>query len=201
MLRLLGRKTSGNVQKVLWLMEELGLDYVREDYGRQFGNTADAAYLRLNPTGKVPTLVDDDTVVWESNAILRYLCARHGSDLLPSDPAARGKAEMWMDWQLASLNAPYLAVFRESKKAEEERSPDLEKLADALAAQLALLDGHLSGGRAWLVDGAMSVAEIALGPIVHRCLNFPVRLPAFENLGRWHASLAGREAFRKVVAA
>lgn len=200
-MRLLGRKTSGNVQKVLWLMEELGLDYIREDYGRQFGNTADAAYLRLNPTGKVPTLVDDDTVVWESNTILRYLCARHGSDLLPSDPAARGKAELWMDWQLASLNAPYLAVFRESKKAEEERSPDLEQLADALAAQLALLDGHLSGGRAWLGGSAMSVAEIALGPIVHRCLNFPVRLPVFDNLDRWHASLAGREAFRKVVAA
>lgn len=201
MLRLLGRKTSGNVQKVLWLMEELGLDYSREDYGRQFGNTADAAYLDINPTGKVPTLVDGDTVVRESNTILRYLCARGGSDLLPSDPAARAKAELWMDWQLASLNAPYLDVFRESKKPEDERGPNLQKLADALAAQLDLLDVHLSGGRAWLGDGAMSVAEIALGPIVHRCLNFPVRLPAFENLGRWHAGLAGREAFRKVVAA
>ncbi len=200
MLRLLGRKTSGNVQKVLWLMEELGLDYEREDYGRQFGNTADGAYLRLNPTGKVPTLVDGDTVVWESNAILRYLCARHGSDLLPADPAARAGAELWMDWQLASLNGPYLAVFRESKKAEDERSPELAKLGDALAAQLAVLDGHLSGGREWLGDGAMTVAEIALGPIVHRCLNFPVSLPGFENLTRWHASLAGREAFAKAVA-
>ncbi|SVC50917.1 uncharacterized protein METZ01_LOCUS303771, partial [marine metagenome] len=79
MLRLLGRETSGNVQKVLWLLEELGLDYSREDYGRQFENTADAAYLSLNPTGKVPTLVDGATVVWESNSILRYLCGRERS--------------------------------------------------------------------------------------------------------------------------
>jgi glutathione S-transferase len=188
------------VQKVLWLMEELGLAYRREDYGRQFGNTADAAYLDLNPTGKVPTLVDGETVVWESNTILRYLAAREGSDLLPAEPAARSAAERWMDWQLASLNGPYLAVFRESKKDEGDRSPDLPKLGEALAAQLQLPDGHLAG-RQWLGGDAMTLAEFALGPIVHRCLNFPVELPEFRNLRRWHDGLASREAFRKVVAA
>ena len=74
MLRLLGRKTSGNVQKVVFLLEELGLAYEREDYGRQFGNTG-GAYLRLNPNAKVPTLVDGELVIWESNTILRYLSA------------------------------------------------------------------------------------------------------------------------------
>jgi len=200
MLRLLGRATSGNVQKVLWLLEELGLEYQREDYGRQFGNTADAAYLSLNPTGKVPTLVDGDIVVWESNTILRYLCAREASDFLPMDPAACSSAERWMDWQLASLNGPYLDVFRESKKGEAERSPELSKLGEALAGQLKLLDGHLVGHE-WLGDGAMTVAEFALGPIVHRCLHFPIDLPDFRNLRRWHDKLASREAFRKVVAA
>ncbi len=134
MIRLLGRKTSGNVQKVLWLLEELGIEYRREDYGRQFGNTADAEYLSLNPTGKVPTLVDGDTVVWESNTVLRYLCSVTESDFLPADPVGRSKVETWMDWQLASLNGPYLAVFRESRKPEAERSPNLSKLGDALAA-------------------------------------------------------------------
>jgi glutathione S-transferase len=200
MLRLLGRATSGNVQKVLWLLEELGLEYRREDFGRQFGNTADAAYLDLNPTGKVPTLVDGDTVIWESNTILRYVCARAGSDLLPPDPAARSAAERWMDWQLASLNGPYLDVFRESRKSEAERSPDLPALGEALAAQLRLLDDRL-GGRDWLGDGAMTVAEFALGPIVHRCLNFPVERPAFKDLRRWHDRLSGRDGFQKVVAA
>ena len=144
MLRLLGRATSGNVQKVLWLLEEMGLEYSREDYGRQFENTADAAYLSLNPTGKVPTLVDGDTVVWESNSILRYLAAREGSAFLPADPGLRAQVELWMDWQLASLNGPYLDVFRASKKSEEERG-DIQTLCDALAAQLAIVDGHLSG--------------------------------------------------------
>ena len=82
MLRLLGRNTSGNVQKVLFALEELGIPYNREDYGRQFNNTQDAAYLKLNPNGKVPTLVDGDTVIWESNTILRYLAAKHKKDTL-----------------------------------------------------------------------------------------------------------------------
>ncbi len=199
MIRLLGRRTSGNVQKVVWLLEELGLDYRREDYGRQFGNTDDEAYLTLNPTGKVPTLVDGEVVVWESNTILRYLCARAGSDLLPPDVAPRARAEIWMDWLLASLNGPYLEVFRESKKPEAERIPDLQKIGDALAAQLNILDRHLSQ-HSWLAGEHMSVADFALGPIVHRCLNFPVSLPSFDGLARWHRKLSERPAFNAIVA-
>lgn len=200
MIRLLGRNTSGNVQKVIWLLEELGLDYQREDYGRQFGNTADEAYLSLNPTGKVPTLVDGDVAVWESNTILRYLCAKAGSDLLPADPAGRARAETWMDWLLASLNGPYVAIFMETKKPEAERRADLQQLGDGLVELLKLPEGQLSR-TTWLGGDSMTVAEFALGPIVHRCLNFPVELPPLEGLRRWHGALMERPAFAKTVAA
>ena len=88
-MKLLGRKTSGNVQKVLWLLEELKLPYEREDYGRQFNNTQTAEYLGLNPNAKVPTLVDGEVIIWESNTILRYLANKAKSPLYPSDPAKR----------------------------------------------------------------------------------------------------------------
>ena len=94
-MKLLGRKTSGNVQKVLFLLEELKLPYEREDYGRQFNNTQTPDYLRLNPNAKVPTLVDGKLVIWESNTILRYLAAKANSSLLPADPAARTHVERW----------------------------------------------------------------------------------------------------------
>ena len=200
MIRLLGRNTSGNVQKVIWLLEELGAAYEREDYGRQFGNTGDEAYLSLNPTGKVPTLVDGDAVVWESNTILRYLCAKAGSDLLPADPVLRAHAETWMDWLLASLNGPYVTIFMETKKPEAERRSDLQEVGDTLAGHLKLLNAQLSKST-WLVGDKMSVAEYALGPIVRRCLNFPVELPPFEGLKRWHGALMERPAFAKTVAA
>jgi glutathione S-transferase len=91
MIRLLGRQTSGNVQKVLFCLEEMGLKYTREDYGRQFNNTNTDAYRKLNPNMKVPTLVDGDTVIWESHTILRYLAALHAPKLTGATPAERAQ--------------------------------------------------------------------------------------------------------------
>ena len=199
MLRLLGRKTSGNVQKVLWMLEELEVEYVREDYGRQFGNTADDAYLQMNPTGKVPTLVDGDHIIWESNTILRYLCLTQNSDLLPGDPASRAQCETWMDWLLASLNSHYVNVFKESKKAEEDRT-EIEAMGGPLSDQLSVLEQHL-GGNEWIGGDSFSVADIALGPICNRCLGFPIDLPALANTRRWHELISKRTAYQKVVAA
>ena len=199
MLRLLGRKTSGNVQKVLWMLEELEVEYVREDYGRQFGNTADDAYLQMNPTGKVPTLVDGDHIIWESNTILRYLCLTQNSDLLPGDPASRAQCETWMDWLLASLNSHYVNVFKESKKAEEDRT-EIEAMGRPLSDQLSVLEQHL-GGNEWIGGDSFSVADIALGPICKGCLRFPIDLPALANTRRWHELISKRTAYQKVVAA
>ena len=124
MIRLLGRQTSGNVQKVIFCLEELGLAYVREDYGRQFGNTLTDDYRKLNPNAKVPTLIDGDLVIWESHTILRYLAAVHGPTLTGATPAERTMVERWMDWLLGALNTPYVAVFKDAKKPPAERAAD-----------------------------------------------------------------------------
>src|SRR5262249_10642350 len=134
MIRVLGRATSGNVQKVLFLLEELGVKYVREDYGRQFNNTDTDAYRAMNPNMKVPTLIDGDVVAWESNTILRYLAALHGRQLAGATSAEKTQVERWMDWMLAALNAPYLAVFKDAKSPQ----------AAELVAQLKILDGHIA---------------------------------------------------------
>jgi glutathione S-transferase len=198
MLRVLGRGTSGNVQKVVWLLEELRTPFSREDYGRQFNNTQTEAYLGLNPNGKVPTLVDGDVVVWESNTILRYLCSKlaGGAALYPTEPAARSQVERWMDWQLASLNAPYLGVFKESKKKEEERAAGFGADVKELSAQLDILE-RSTAGRAWLAGANFSIADICLGPIIDRALAFPVTLPAIPALRAWRDKLVARDAYKK----
>jgi glutathione S-transferase len=198
MLRVLGRGTSGNVQKVIWLLEELGSPYAREDYGRQFNNTQTEAYLGLNPNGKVPTLVDGDVVVWESNTILRYLCSKlaGGAALYPTEPAARSQVERWMDWQLASLNAPYLGVFKESKKKEEERAAGFGADVKELSAQLEILEKG-TAGRPWLAGANFSIADICLGPIIDRALAFPVTLPAIPAVRAWRDKLVARDAYKK----
>ncbi|HEV3179714.1 MAG TPA: glutathione S-transferase family protein [Steroidobacteraceae bacterium] len=200
MLRVLGRNTSGNVQKVIWLLEELGTPYQRENYGRQFNNTNDAAYLRLNPNGKVPTLVDGDVVVWESNTILRYLCNRYGGEALyPTDAMARSLVERWMDWQLAALYGPYLALFKEARKPPAERAASFAADAGELQAQLGILERGASL-RPWVLAGELSLADICLGPIVHRCLDFPVDLPGLTAVKAWRERIAARPAFKKATA-
>jgi glutathione S-transferase len=194
MIRLLGRQTSGNVQKVLFLLEELGIQYVREDYGRQFNNTNTDAYRAMNPTMKVPTLVDGDTVIWESNTILRYLASTHQPAIGGATPAERTYVERWLDWQLASLNGPYLAVFKDAKKPAEERGADFAAQSADLVAQLKLLDAHIAGKAFFALD-RLTIADICLGPIVKRCLEFPIDKPALPELTRWQNAINARPAF------
>ncbi len=200
MLKLLGRKTSGNVQKVLFYLEETGTPYAREDYGRQFNNTQTPEYLKLNPNAKVPTLIDGDVVIWESNTILRYLATKAGSPLYPTDPATRTHVERWMDWQLGNLNSPYVAVFKDSRLAPGERSADFAAQVKTLGGELAILDKRLAEAQ-WLGGAQMTLAEICLAPIVYRCLRFGVDLPPLENLKRWDAAVSSREAFKRATAA
>ena len=194
MIRLLGRSTSGNVQKVIFLLEELGLKYIREDYGRQFNNTNTDAYRKMNPTMKVPTLVDGDMVTWESNTILRYLAALHGPQLTGATPAEKTQVERWMDWMLAALNAPYLAVFKDAKKPAAERSADFAAQSTDLVAQLKILDGHIAG-KTWFALDRLTLADIALAPVVKRCLEFPIERPELPELMRWMKAIEARPAF------
>jgi len=194
MIRVLGRATSGNVQKVLFFLEEVGLKYVREDYGRQFNNTNTDAYRKLNPNMKVPTLVDGDMVSWESNTILRYLAATHAPQLTGATPAEKTQVERWMDWMLASLNTPYLAMFKDAKKPAAERAADFAAQSADLVAQLKILDGHIAG-KQWFALDRFSLAEIALAPVVKRCLEFPIERPEFAELTRWIKAVEARPAF------
>jgi glutathione S-transferase len=193
-IRLLGRQTSGNVQKVIFCLEEIGVPYAREDYGRQFGNTLTDAYRKLNPSAKVPTLIDGDLVIWESHTILRYLAAVHAPTLTGATPAERTMVERWMDFLLGALNTPYVAVFKDAKKPPAERAGDFAAQSADLLAQLKILDGHIAG-RNWFALDRFTIADIALGSIVKRCLDFPIERPPFAELKRWQGAIDGRPAF------
>jgi glutathione S-transferase len=199
-IRLLGRQTSGNVQKVIFCLEELRVAYTREDYGRQFGNTLTDAYRKLNPNAKVPTLIDGDLVIWESHTILRYLAAVHGPTFTGATPAERSMVERWMDWLLGALNTPYVAVFKDVKKAPAERAPDFAAQSADLVAQLKILDGHISGCE-WFALDRFTIADMALGTIVKRCLEFPIERPACAELTRWQAAIDVRPAFAVAIGA
>jgi len=199
MLEVLGRATSGNTQKVLFLLEELKLPYTRLDYGRTFeGTTLTDAYKAINPTQKVPTLRAGDMTVWESHTICRYVANVHGARALyPEDFGARTQVERWMDWLLASLNPAYLAGFKEAKLPPEQHTTAASQM---LASELSLLDAHLAG-KDWVSGDAFSLADICLGPIVRRCLHFPHAKPELPHLRRWMARIEQKPSFAAATAA
>jgi glutathione S-transferase len=199
MVRLLGRRTSSNVQKVLWCLRELDVPFEREDYGGAFGKTRDPQYLRLNPNATVPTLVDGDVVLWESNTILRYLCNRCGpTTWYPFEPAVRAHVERWMDWQLGTLAQAFLPLYRALVR-EGRAVSELSAMHERAAALFTLLDGALED-RPFLGGTEPTLAEIALGPLVYRWFALSIERPHLPRLAAWHGRFAIRPAFRDEVA-
>ncbi|CAB3797373.1 Glutathione S-transferase GstB [Paraburkholderia caffeinitolerans] len=203
MIKIWGRANSVNVQKVLWCCDELVLPFERIDAGGQFGHLDDPSYLAMNPNGKIPTLADGNFVLWESNAIVRYLAMEYGpsSLLYPTDPKVRASIERWLDWSLGTL-APaerplFLALVR---TPPEKRDPaKIEADVQNVAVLWTLLDHHLQG-RFFLEHERFSLADIVLGAYARRWFGLEgIERPALPNLERWYQRLAQRQGFRKYI--
>lgn len=201
MLTIWGRASSINVQKVLWVCEELGLACERHDLGGEHGGLDDPGYRRRNPHGRVPTVEDDGLVLWESHSIVRYLAARHDpGGLWPADPGERALAERWMDWELGTLWVRFRPLF-----IALVRTPAAERDAALVERQLAatlegfrLLDAHMADHEHVALD-RLTIADIPLGCALHRWLNLPIETPELPHLRRWYERLAERPAYRAAV--
>lgn len=207
-LRIWGRSNSVNVQKVLWGCDELGLPFERLDAGMQFGVVDSPEYRALNPNGRVPTLVDGDVVMWESNSILRYLALREierkpGSEarlLYPAGAADRARVERWMDWTLSTMQPAERPLFWglvRTPPAEQDWA-GINAAAKATGAAWAVVDAHLAGGQGYLEGAGFTLADIVLGSYVRRWFAMPVEgRPELPALRRWHDRLAERPAFQR----
>jgi glutathione S-transferase len=197
MLKIWGRRNSINVQKVMWTVTELGLKAERIDAGMSFGVVNEPWYADLNPNRLVPTIADDDVVLWESNVIVRYLAAKYASgSLMPTDPAVRARAEMWMDWQQNSLGPCLGPVFMGLIRTPEEKR-DLAAIhtaAERTATILALLDKQLTG-RDYVLGDRLTVADIPVGCAVHRWYALPISRPELCHLRAWYERLTKRPPF------
>jgi glutathione S-transferase len=201
MLRILGRKNSSNVQKVLWCCDELGVPFEREDYGGEFGKTRDADYLAMNPNARVPTIIDGDLVLWESNSIIRYLANKHDDGTFyPLDPGERARGERWMDWQLSVMQGAIQGIFWGLIRTKpEDRDKDaIAASRQATADALAMLDTFL--GRTDFVCGSnFTICDIPNAIAVYRWYNLDVEREELPNLQRWYDRLCERPAFQQHV--
>ena len=203
MITIWGRANSVNVRKILWVCDELVLPFERIDAGLQYGRNDEPEYLEMNPTGKIPTLVDGNFVLWESNSILRYLTLEYGptSLLYPGEPKVRASVERWLDWSLSTLQPAERPVFQSIVRtpAAERDEPKLVKDLAAVTALWKLLDTHLQG-RFFLETDKFTLADIVLGAYAKRWFGLEgVERPSLPNLERWYARLATRTGFKTYV--
>jgi len=198
MLKLWGRMSSINVQKVAWTLGELNLAHEQVDVGGRFGGLDSPEFLARNPHGRIPVIDDDGTTVWESNAIVRYLCARYSPDgLWPSSAAARAKSDQWMEWSATSLQPAFMEFFwswyrTPATMRDEERNAAL--LARAHSA-FAALEPVLAGADL----GRLTMADIPIGSLLYRYFTLEIARPPLPRLEAWYAKLGGRPAYRESV--
>ncbi|EPZ9322237.1 glutathione S-transferase family protein [Salmonella enterica subsp. enterica] len=203
MITLWGRNNSTNVKKVLWTLEELELPYDQILAGGKYGVNQDADYLAMNPNGLVPLLKDDETdlLLWESNAIVRYLAAQYGQNRLWVDnPARRAEGEKWMDWANQTLSPAHRVILMGLVRTPPEKRDQaaIEAGIEKCDSLFALLDDALAH-QSWFSGDNFGTGDIAIAPFVYNLLNVDLKWTPRPNLERWYQQLTERPAFRKVV--
>ncbi len=201
MVTVWGRKNSLNVQKAIWALDEAGVPFDRIDAGLEFGQLDTESYGRLNPNRRVPTLIDGDTVVWESNAVVRYVAAKWSEgDLWPTDLAERAAADMWMDWMQTTVIGALIPVFVGLVRTP----PDQRDMG--LITEKAIESGHVFqildaalAHRDYVAGSRFTMGDIPVGAATWRYLNLHIERPELLHIADWMDRLEKRPAFRNHI--
>jgi glutathione S-transferase len=196
MIEVWGRRNSMNVQKVMWTLGELELDYLRHDIGGSFGMTDE--YRAMNPNAVVPTIIDGDLTLYESNACVRYLARSYGFDYLcPADPRAAAIADQWMDWQCSTFSGAFFAVFINKVRtpADQRNEKQMQRGLEQTTQLLRQLDSHLAS-QLFIIGDALSMADIAIGAHLYRYFEMDIDRPSMPNLRAYYDRLCARDAYR-----
>jgi glutathione S-transferase len=202
MLKVWGRRSSFNTQKVMWLIGELELPHEHVEWGGRFGGLDDPAFLAMTPHGRIPVIRDGEAAVWESHTILRYLAARHSHGRFWSDdPVARARVDGWMDWSQTALQPDFLmgvfwGFFR--TPPEQRNWPAINAALARTTFDLRKLD-HLLEGRTFLLGETLSLADITAGTALYRYFELEIERPALPQVERWYRTLQQRPPYREHV--
>ena len=183
------------------MLAELNLEYLHHDVGSQPGDLETPEFLQLNPHARIPVLVDDGAVVWESNSILRFLGAKYSSgNLLSQDPFERSLAERWMDWELTKLQESFISLFwNYFRTPEASRDMQVVERAQQICAEhLRQLDQQLAKQN-YLAGDHFTVADIPCAVCLYRYFNMGLDVERPVRVETWYQRLAAREAYQSNV--
>lgn len=203
MLTVWGRRTSSNVQALMWCIGELDLPYRRHDVGHIHGGTDTEAFHALNPNRTVPVLRDDDgPALWETGAILRYLAGRYGDEAFwPHDPLARADIDRWAEWAKLNVAMAFTVpiFWRVIRTSADRREPAaITQAVQGMEDRLRIAEQRL-GQHAFLAGARFTLADIQFGHVLHRYYDIPIARAPLPNLAAYHRRLTERPAYRAHV--
>lgn len=201
MIKIWGRPSAYNVQKVLWCLNEIGVDYQNINIGGSLGGLDSPEFLIKNPNGRIPVLEIDNQIIWESNTIVRFLAAKYShSQLWASDPFSRSLAERWIDWELASLQPIFLDLFWASYRTpiELQDAEFITKSAKCCEHKFNILDSHLATNH-FVAGELFTMGDIAVATCLYRYFEMGIPTPAIPHVRRWYHELCERPAYQKTV--
>jgi glutathione S-transferase len=200
-ITLYGRKTSVNVQKAVWVLEELRVPYTQVELGLDFGGLDTPEYLAMNPNGLVPTLKDGELVLWESHAVVRYLAGNYGAgNLWPESPRVRALADQWTDWTATRFQPAWTAVFTAvvRTKPEARDKAAIARAVEAAKACFRILDPVLAR-TPYLLGDRLTYGDIAAGAMLYRWYTMDIPREPMAGVDAWYERLKARPAYAKGV--
>ena len=198
MLEIWGRSNSSNVIPVMWAVGELSLEHNRYDVGGSFRGLDTDAFAVMNPNRRIPTINDDGFVMWESNAIIRYLCTRYGKgSLAPHDAEQRAIADQWMEWHKTTSYPDFISLFWATVRTEPAHrdTAKIARLSGSLADSLRILEARL-GTCTYVAGDELTMADISIGPAIYRYFGLDIERPELPNVAAWYERLKQRPAFQ-----
>lgn len=202
MLKIWGRRNSFNVQKIMWLADEMALEYEHISAGGKFGGLDTPEFLALNPHGRIPVILDGKTAVWESHTILRYLAAsRNAPYFWSDDPATRSQAERWMDWSQTTLQPDFLTgvFWGFYRTPEPQRNWSAIKESIQRCSKHFLLLDNILKNQAFLCGDTITLADIPVGTTLYRYFELDIERPTIPNVEKWYRRLQDRKAYRENI--
>jgi glutathione S-transferase len=201
MVEVWGRKNAYNVQKVLWTLQELEVDYKHYHIGSDSGDLDTDSFLLKNPHARIPVIKDKNEYIWESNTIIRYLSSQYGKESLWIDnPLTRTQADRWMDWELATLQPDFIALFWSYYRTPEKHR-DLSKITTVkkrCESHFNKLDHHLKQ-QPYIAGSAFTMGDIPCATGLYRYFTMGLSIACPKHLLAWYARLQQRDAFRQCI--
>lgn len=198
MLQIYGRKNSNQVIQTMWTVAEIGLEHVRHNVGGSFAGTDTDTYGALNPNRLVPTIDDNGFILWESYAIIRYLCRQYAmGSLWPEDSQHAATADKWMEWTNSRFMKTFFPIFWGLiRTPKEKQNLDQIRASARATGELLQIVEHQLEGKQFITGDTLTMGDIPLGSMLFKYYTLEIERPSLPNIEAWYARLCEREAYR-----